>query len=63
MNQDLGLNLSKPKGSVQRGGAVVDVHEWRGKRLLWAPHPAAHIPPGEWVNAVVAATSGGDDGT
>jgi hypothetical protein len=34
---------------------VVDVHAWRGKRLFWAPHPAARIPPGEWVEAVVAA--------
>ena len=57
---DMGLELAKPVRTVQRGGAVVDVHEWRGKRLLWAPHPAAYIPPGEWVNAVVAAAGGGD---
>ena len=60
MNQDLGLDLSKPRHSVKRGGAVTDIHEWRGKRLLWAPHPAARIAPGEWVDAVVAAASGGD---
>ena len=57
---DMGLELAKPLRTVQRGGAVVDVHDWRGSRLLWAPHPAARIPPGEWVDAVVAAASGGD---
>lgn len=57
MNRDLRLDLSKPRHSVKRGGAVVDIHEWRGRRLLWAPHPAARIPPGEWVDAVVEAAS------
>ena len=42
---DMGLDLAKPARTVKRGGAVVDVHAWRGKRLLWAPHPAAHLPP------------------
>ena len=59
MNQDLDLDISKPRHSVKRGGAVVDIHDWRGKRLPWAPHPAARIAPGEWVDAVVAAASDG----
>lgn len=63
MNQDLGLDLSKPETTVKRGGAVVDVHAWRGKRLLWAPHPAARIPPGEWVDAVVKAASASEGET
>ena len=59
MNRDLRLDLSKPKRTVKRGKAVVVIHDWRGKRLLWAPHPAARIPPGVWVDAVIAAASGG----
>lgn len=55
MNHDLRLDLSKPKRTVKRGMAVVDVHRWRGKRLLWAPHPAAHIPPQDWVDLVIEA--------
>ncbi len=58
MNQDLDLGLSKPRHSVKRGGAVADIYDWRGKHLLWAPHPAAQIPPGEWVDAVIAAAGG-----
>lgn len=54
---DMGLELAKPVRTVKRGGAVMDVHAWRGRRLLWAPHPAARIPPGEWVDAVVEAAS------
>ena len=38
-----------------RGGSVVDIHHWRGKRIVWAPHPAARIKPQEWVDAVVEA--------
>ena len=53
LNGDFGLDLSKPRDTAKRGKAIVDVHAWRGKRLLWAPHPAAHIPPGEWVDAVI----------
>lgn len=55
MNQDLGLDLSKPRQMVRRGGSVVDIHSWRGKRIVWAPHPAARIKPEEWVNAVIEA--------
>ncbi|MBR3923537.1 MAG: hypothetical protein IKJ45_10505 [Kiritimatiellae bacterium] len=55
MNQDIGLDLSKPVRTVTRGGAVVDIHHWRGKRIVWAPHPAARIKPQEWVDAVVEA--------
>lgn len=54
---DMGLVLAKPARTVKRGRAVVDIHAWRGSRLLWAPHPAARIPPGEWVDAVVEAAS------
>ena len=52
---EMGIDLSKPLCSVTRGGSTVDVHAWRGKRILWAPHPAAHVPPGEWVDSVIEA--------
>lgn len=55
MSKDLGLDLSKPLRMVRHGGAIVDIHEWCGKRIIWVPHPAAHIPPEEWVDAVVEA--------
>ena len=55
MNQDLQLDLSKPRHTVTRRGAVVDIHHWRGRRIVWAPHPAAHIKPEEWVDAVIEA--------
>ncbi len=55
MNQDLQLDLSKPGHTVTRGGAVVNVHHWRGRRIVWAPHPAARIKPEEWVDAVIEA--------
>ena len=55
VNQDLGLDLSKPVRTVTRGGAVVDVHHWRGRRIVWAPHPAAHIKPEDLVDAVIEA--------
>lgn len=55
MNQDLGLDLSKPRQTVTRGGSVVDIHSWRGRRIVWAPHPAARIKPEEWVDAVIEA--------
>lgn len=53
-------NIGKMSGrSVTRGGAIVDVHNWRGRRIVWAPHPAARITPDEWVDAVVdVATKG-----
>ena len=53
MNQDLGLDLSKPKHTVRHGDSVVDIHEWCSRRIVWAPHPAAHIKPEEWVDSVV----------
>ena len=59
LNADFGLDLANPLQTVKRGNAVVDVHVWRGKRLLWAPHPAARIAPGDWADAVVAAACGG----
>ena len=55
MNHDLQRDLSKPGQTVTRGGAVVDVHHWRGRRIVWAPHPAARIKPEEWVDAVIEA--------
>ncbi len=58
MRQDLGLDLSKPKRTVRRGNSVVDIHEWRGRRIVWAPHPAARIPPEDWVDSVVEAAKG-----
>ena len=55
LDADFGLDLANPLQTVKRGNAVVDVHVWRGKRLLWAPHPAARIAPGDLVDAVVEA--------
>ena len=56
LNKNFGLDLLKPSNTITRGKADVDVHDWRSKRLLWAPHPAAHIRPGDWVDVVLAAT-------
>ena len=39
----------------ERGDSVVDIHSWRGKRIVWAPHPAAHIKPGDWVDSIIEA--------
>ena len=55
LNADFGLDLSKPSRTITCGKAVVDIHHWNGKRLLWAPHPAAHIRPEDWVDAVIEA--------
>lgn len=55
LNGDMGLDLSNPKRTVKQGKSVVDIHTWRGKRLIWAPHPAAHIRPEDWVNSVIKA--------
>lgn len=55
LNGDMGLDLSNPKRTVKQGKSVVDIHSWRGKRLIWAPHPAAHLPPQDWVNSVIKA--------
>lgn len=55
LNGDMGLDLSNPKRTVKQGRSVVDIHSWRGKRLIWAPHPAARIPPEDWVNSVIKA--------
>ena len=52
---DMGLDRSKPVRTVKNGGSTVDIHVWRGKRVLWTPHPAAHVPPEEWVNSVIEA--------
>lgn len=60
LNGDFGCDLSKLEHTVTRSGAVVDVHIWRGKRIVWAPHPAARIAPEEWMDAVIAAARGGD---
>ena len=55
LNADFGLDLSKPSKTFTRGKAVVDAHSWRVKRIVWAPHPAAHIRPEDLVDAVIAA--------
>lgn len=53
--KDMGLDLSVPEQSFRHGQSVVDVHHWQGKRIVWAPHPAARIPPQEWVDSIVEA--------
>lgn len=55
---DMGIDLSAPVRKIVRGGSTVDIHVWRGKRVLWAPHPAAHVPPEEWVDSVIEAARG-----
>ncbi len=52
---DIGVSLDSRVRNVQVGKSSVDVYEWRGKRLLWTPHPAAHLPPEEWVDSVLSA--------
>lgn len=55
LNGDMGLDLPNPKRTVKQGRSVVDIHTWHGKQLAWAPHPAAHIRPEDWVNSVIKA--------
>ena len=55
LNADFGLDLSKPSKTFTRGKAVVDVHNWRGMRIVWAPHPTANIRPEDRVDAVIVA--------
>lgn len=57
LNGDFGLDLSKPLHTVRRSGSVVDIHRWHGRRVVWAPHPAAHIPPQDWVDSVIEAVA------
>ena len=52
---DMGLDLSSPLESVERGKSIVDIHEWGDKGIVWAPHPAARIPPCQWVDSVIDA--------
>lgn len=55
LNGDMGLDLSNPKRTEKQGKSVVDIHTWHGKRLIWTPHPAAHIRPEDWVDSVIKA--------
>ncbi len=52
---DFGIDLAHPLAHGRNGGTVVDVHSWRGKRVLYADHPAAHKPPENWVDALLEA--------
>jgi hypothetical protein len=52
---DFGIDLAHPLAHGRNGGSVVDVHSWRGKRVLYAEHPATHKPPKEWIDALLAA--------
>ena len=52
---DMGIELSKPIRSATCGDSTADIHFWRGKRLLWAPHPAAVLPPRHWVDSILEA--------
>ena len=52
---DFGIDLASPLAHGRSGGTVVDVHAWRGKRILYADHPAVHKPPENWVDALLDA--------
>lgn len=52
---DMGIDLDKPVQTVKSGCSTVNIYVWRGKRIVWAPHPAAHMPPADWVDSVTAA--------
>ena len=52
---DFGIDLAHPLAHGRSGGTVVDVHSWRGKRVLYADHPAARTSREEWIDAILAA--------
>lgn len=52
---DMGIDLDKPAETVKSGCSTVNIYIWQGRRIVWAPHPAAHIPPADWVDSVTAA--------
>lgn len=52
---DFGIDLAHPLAHGRSGGTVVDVHSWRGKRILYADHPAARTSREEWMGAILAA--------
>ena len=52
---DFGIDLAHPLSHGRSGASVVDVHTWRGKRILYADHPAVHKPPENWVDALLEA--------
>ena len=53
LTPDMGIDPAGPARKIVRGGSAVDVHVRRGKRILWAPHPVACVPPEERVNSVI----------
>ncbi len=52
---DFGIDLAHPLAHGRNGGTIVDVHSWRGKRLLYADHPAARTSREEWIDAILDA--------
>ncbi|MBP5544008.1 MAG: WXG100 family type VII secretion target [Kiritimatiellae bacterium] len=52
---DMGIDLDKPVETVKSGCSTVNIYIWQGRRIVWAPHPAAYMPPADWVNSVSAA--------
>ena len=52
---DFGIDLAHPLAHGRSGGTVVDVHSWRGKRVLYADHPAARSSREEWIDAILEA--------
>ena len=52
---DFGIDLARPLAHGRSGGSVVDVHSWRGKRILYAEHPATYKPSKDWIDALLAA--------
>ena len=52
---DFGIDLAHPLAHGRNGGTVVDVHSWRGKRVLYADHPAARTSREEWIDAILDA--------
>lgn len=57
--EDFDVDIIFPPASVVRGTgsskAVTDIHVWRGKRILWANHPASRVPRANWVDSILEA--------
>ena len=52
---DFGLDVTRPLRTAVRGATKADVHEWRGRRVLWTDHPATHKSRENWIDSLLEA--------